>query len=31
MIEIRVGAAVVRIEGTPDPGILGVILQSLLR
>lgn len=31
MIEIRIGAAVVRIEGAPDPGTLGVILQSLLR
>jgi transposase len=31
VIEIRVGAAVVRIEGAPDPGTLGVILQSLLR
>jgi transposase len=31
MIEIRIGAAVVRIDGAPDPGTLGVILQSLLR
>jgi transposase len=31
VIEIRIGAAVVRIEGTPDPGTLDVILQSLLR
>jgi transposase len=31
MIEIRIGAAVVRVEGAPDPGTLGVILQSLLR
>jgi transposase len=31
VIEIRIGAAVVRIEGAPDPGTLGVILQSLLR
>jgi transposase len=31
MIEIRVGAAVVRIEGAPDSDTLGVILQSLLR
>jgi transposase len=31
VIEIRIGAAVVRIEGEPDPGTLGVILQSLLQ
>lgn len=31
MIEIRVKSAVVRIEGTPDPGALGMILQSLLQ
>jgi transposase len=31
VIEIRIGAAAVRIEGAPDPGTLGVILQSLLR
>jgi transposase len=31
VIEIRIGAALVRIEGAPDPGTLGVILQSLLR
>jgi transposase len=31
VIEIRLGAALVRIEGAPDPGTLGVILQSLLR
>jgi transposase len=31
MIEIRIGAAVVRIEGAPDSGTLGVILQGLLR
>ena len=31
VIEIRIGAAVVRVEGAPNPGTLGVILQSLLR
>lgn len=31
MIEIRIGEAEVRVEGAPDPGTLGVILQSLLR
>jgi len=30
VIEIRVGAAVARIEGAPDPGTLGAVLQSLL-
>jgi transposase len=29
VIEIRIGATVIRIEGAPDPGTLGVILQSL--
>jgi transposase len=31
VIEIRIGAALVRIEGAPEPGTIGVILQSLLR
>jgi transposase len=31
VIEIRIGTAVVRIEGAPDSGTLGVILQSLLQ
>ena len=31
MIEIRIGTAVVRIEGAPDAGTLGVILRSLRR
>jgi transposase len=30
-IEIRIGDAVVRIEGTPDAGTLGVVLRSLQR
>jgi transposase len=31
LIEIRIGDAVVRIEGTPDVGTLGAVLRSLQR
>jgi transposase len=31
VIEIRIGAALVRIEGAPDPATLGAVLQSLQR
>lgn len=31
LIEIRIGEAVVRIEGAPDTGTLGAVLQSLQR
>jgi hypothetical protein len=31
LIEIRIGDAVVRIEGTPDAGTLGAVLRSLQR
>ena len=29
VIEVRIGTAVVRIEGAPDPATLGAVLQSL--
>lgn len=31
LIEIRIGDAVVRIEGSPDTGTLGAVLRSLQR
>lgn len=31
VIEVRIGAVLVRIEGAPDPGTLGLVLQSFLR
>jgi transposase len=31
LIEIRIGEAVVRIEGVPDVGTLGAVLRSLQR